>query len=304
MKIRIQDDIKKLNNMGLLEKLLIDKTTKGNIIWATDDYAEYGETFEREKEIKLSQVIGSEIIKSRAQKDEDLQSDRTKRHAEVFTPVWICNKMNNHTDEDWFGYQGAFNNGERATKKVVFPEDKDWKDYVNSRRLEITCGEAPFLVSRYDAATGEIIPIEERIGILDRKLRVINENVQTEEEWLEWSKKAFQNTYGYEFQGDSLLVARINMIMSYIENRMYRWNREPSKKELSQIINIVNWNIWQMDGLTGTIPYGKLQETTEQISMFPIPQQLSFNDNIIKYPPCRIYDWRANKSTLYKKLYS
>lgn len=58
---------------------------------------------------------------------------------------------------------------------------------MDSKRLEITCGEAPYIVSRYDAATGEIIPIERRIGILDRKLRVVNENTETEEDWLFWT---------------------------------------------------------------------------------------------------------------------
>lgn len=67
--------------------------------------------------------------------------------------------------------------------------------------LEITCGEAPFLVSRYDVETGEAIPVPERIGLLDRKLRVVNENVQTEEEWLKWAFREFWATYGYEFQG-------------------------------------------------------------------------------------------------------
>lgn len=58
---------------------------------------------------------------------------------------------------------------------VQFPACKGrtpaWVQYVQSRRLEVTCGEAPFLASRYDAATGEMIPVARRIGILDRKLR-------------------------------------------------------------------------------------------------------------------------------------
>ena len=49
-------------------------------------------------------------------------------------------------------------------------------------RLEISCGEAPYLVSRYDTVTGETIPISQRIGLLDRKLRVISENTDTEEQ--------------------------------------------------------------------------------------------------------------------------
>ena len=38
-------------------------------------------------------------------------------------------------------------------------------------------------MSRYDVATGEIVPIEKRCGILDRKLRVVGENTFDEDEW-------------------------------------------------------------------------------------------------------------------------
>ena len=49
-----------------------------------------------------------------------------------------------------------------------------WKDpeVRDKTYLEIACGEAPFITSRYDAATGNTIPLEERVGILDRKLQV------------------------------------------------------------------------------------------------------------------------------------
>ena len=51
------------------------------------------------------------------------------------------------------------------------------------------------------ASTGEAIPIKDRIGILDRKLRIINENTDNEGEWLKWTIRAFQSVYGYEYQG-------------------------------------------------------------------------------------------------------
>ncbi len=111
---------------------------------------------------------------------------------------------------------------------ITFPEKKTWKQYVDSRRLEITCGEAPFIVSRYDAATGEFIEIENRIGILDRKFRVINENTDDETEWMDWIIRAYQSVYGYEFQGDNLLIGRINLLMSFVDYLNYKWNREPT----------------------------------------------------------------------------
>ena len=85
-------------------------------------------------------------------------------------------------------------------EKIIFDGQQTWKKYVDSRRLEITCGEAPYLVSRYDTTTGElIVPPINRIGFLDRKLRVVNENTITEEEWLKWAERAIQSYYGYEY---------------------------------------------------------------------------------------------------------
>ena len=35
----------------------------------------------------------------------------------------------------------------------------------------------------------------------------MSENTDTEEEWFTWTKRAFQSVYGFEYQGDSLLLA-------------------------------------------------------------------------------------------------
>ena len=159
--------------------LLQDKTTKQNIIWATDTYATLGTFFEDDCPIMAEAITGinRDLLQPRIAKALSEQADRTKKHAEVFTPAWICNQMNNYCDAEWFGRENVFNrqngmawivNGHR----IRFPDGKTWQDYVLSTRLEITCGEAPFIVSRYDAATGEPIDVKRRIGQLDRKLRV------------------------------------------------------------------------------------------------------------------------------------
>ena len=173
--------------------------------------------------------------------------------------------MNNHCDAEWFGRENVFNieHGqawEPTSDKIAFDKPKDWQKYIDSKRLEITCGEAPYIVSRYDAATGELIPIPMRIGILDRKLRVVNENTDNEKEWLKWTVRAFQSVYGYEFQGDNLLIARINLLITFVDYMKDRLDREPSDAELKKVANIISWNLWQMDGITGTVPFGKPQD--------------------------------------------
>ena len=217
MVIGIQDEILKINSQHLLDRLLMDKTTKSNIIWATDAYTELGTAYHRDKEITVDLITGqhSGVIKNRARKALEQQSERTRKHAEVFTPLWICEKMNDHIDEMWFGRKQGIHKTDPETGHIVFTSNKKWRYYVDSRRLEITCGEAPYLVSRYDVSTGDAIPLEKRIGILDRKLRVVTENAATEEEWVTWAIRAYPETYGYEFQGDNVLIARVNLLMTF-----------------------------------------------------------------------------------------
>lgn len=135
-----------------------------------------------------------------------------------------------------FNIEKENNKCSTVSKAITFPEGKDWKGYVDSRRLEITCGEAPYIVSRYDTTTGKIIPIQRRIGILDHKLRVVGENTENETEWMKWTICAFQSVYGYEFQGDNLLIARINLLLTFYDYLYDKWQRNATKLELKQII--------------------------------------------------------------------
>lgn len=89
-----------------------------------------------------------------------------------------------------------------------------------------------------------------------------------QDEILRLKEMGLLSFYGYEFQGDSLLVARINLLMTYEEALYNRWKRVPTTKEYRAIINTIVWNLWQMDGLTGTIPNFKPEEQYHQPSLF------------------------------------
>lgn len=287
----------------VLGRLLQDKTTKQNIIFATDAYAEFGPKFTETSELSVNKLLDREdiTIQPRVEKSTHEQLLRTRKKAEVFTPSWIVNKMNNHCDEEWFGRPNVFNTevGEsRVTTvgKIKFDGAKTWQSYVDSRRIEITCGEAPYIVSRYDAATGEIIPISDRIGILDRKLRVVNENAADNEEWLKWAIRALQSSYGYEFQGDNLLIARINVLNTFVEYYRERFGSEPDVVLLRRVVNIICWNIWQMDGLTGTIPFHTPELNKEQVMFAGFQEDESFE---LTAPYCKIWDWRRGNAISY-----
>lgn len=66
--------------------------------------------------------------------------------------------MNNHIDEIWFDKRDVFNKNGEPTEHIEFQKDTDWKKYVDSRRLEITWHEAPYLVSRYNVESMSTFP--------------------------------------------------------------------------------------------------------------------------------------------------
>lgn len=242
-----ETDVLKIEQLrlGILFILLQDNSTFKNIIWATNNYEGKKET----DEIKIDDILNNvpmsttkigTNIKIRANKDDSNCKERTKSRAEVFTPSWVCRDMNKHLDEEW---------------KKNNPDAK-WTDYVKLKVIEITCGEAPFLTSRYDAATGEpLTNVEERYGLLDKKLNLISKNVSNKQKWEEWALTALRCTYGYEYQGDNLLIARINLFETVAEFYYSKFKKTLPYEFQKNVARTIIENVVQMDGLTQTIPF-------------------------------------------------
>lgn len=97
--------------IDVLPILLKDKSTKQNIIWATDAYTYRGTGYNDTDQMLENQFTGINALQlqPRISKSLEEQQDRTRKKAEVMTPVWLCNKMNNFADEQWFGRKDVFN---------------------------------------------------------------------------------------------------------------------------------------------------------------------------------------------------
>lgn len=268
-----KDQFQALHAAGCLEMLLQDRTSRQNIIWATDTYAGLGPGFARKDQILPELIAGrhEDLAAMRRQ----MRLERTRKHGEVCTPLAVCRMMCDCAHETLMR--------------------EDWRQYVRSTVLEITCGEAPFLASRRDLGNGRFVPVPERVGILDRKLRIIGEKTASREEWLEWVYQAYQATYGYEFQGDNLLRARINLFRTFSEYMEFRWGAIPSEQENRRILEIISWNIWQMDGLTGTLPYGRISKSGQG-------ELFGAKKGADETPACLIRDWEEGEVLTYRSL--
>ena len=304
--------IKKLDD-SLLSILLKDHSSGKNIIWATDNYVQKGLAYASYEPITVKTITGryGNVIKPRVGKSKKEQLHRVKDKAEVFTPSWICNSQNNLVDNSWFGRENVFNTETEKSwttnaEKIEFPADKTWQDYVKANRMEISCGEAPYLCSRYDTVTGLWIELNDRIGILDRKIRIINENTVTKEDWVTWVQEAYKATYGFEWQGDSLLIARENLLFSFIDYYQGRFSEMPLNEELQEVAKIISWNIFQMDGLKFVIPNSCKPVPILQQSFFdlidgtkdetePCPGCEKGDNKKHSGIYCKIMDWQKKK---------
>lgn len=257
-----------LKKDDLLNILLQDKTTGNTILWATDSYDSNGHLFAPTANITTDLITGAlgSLIQPRALKSKTEQLYRTRDKAEVFTPLSIVKQMNDACD----------------TKRVT---KNNWQEYVALLKLEITCGEAPFIVSRYDSVSDkqELLPLSERVGFLDKKLSLVSKYCNTKEEWLKWSKVAFQSSYGYEWQGDSLLIARENLLYTFIDYYQDKFKEAPSIELQKEIAEIVVWNIFQMDGLKYVIP---MNCKTEQVTIKGAETLFGKEDDQVVEKPC------------------
>lgn len=311
-KIDIKENYIKQLDDSLLSILLKDRSSGKNIIWATDNYASRGANYESHQSITVPTVTGrfGQVIRPRTIKSKKEQLFRIKDKAEVFTPSWICNNQNNLIDNAWFGRENVFNTEDNQTwktteNKIEFSgiENKTWQDYVKANRMEISCGEAPYLVSRYDTVTGQWINIKDRIGILDRKLRIVNENTEQENDWYEWVLEAFKSTFAFEWQGDSLLIARENLLFTFIDYYIDRFKIYPTIDYLLEIAKILSWNIWQMDGLKFVIPNSCEPVQKKQLSLFPEEENSEQCKGCLKNDNskhtgvyCKIMNWKTRRS--------
>lgn len=272
----------------LLKLLLKDQTTGKNIIWATSNPTLSGTTFGDKEELIKKEIIIEEasFIKPRIEKVAEEQKERTKGRAEVFTPTWIVKKMVDTVDEEF--------------------QQLSLTKYIEKKWLEITCGEAPFIVSRYDAVTGGYIPVMQRVGFLDKKLQRICREVDDEKKWLTFVRKAYKVTYGYEFQGDSLLIARENLLYAFIDFYVYKFEQEPEMKLMEEFAKIISYNIFQMDGLKNTVPLSKElqqdEDKVEQIQLFDFGDAVEEQEEIAKGIPVLIMDWREKKMIPFETL--
>lgn len=291
--LNISKDLERYAKNGVLDVLLKDHSTGKNIVWATSAYVNRGIGYEPESEITPDTISKNNlgVIKTRAEKAAEEQASLTKSFAEVFTPTWVCKYM---IDEV-----------ESANALILDSMNsiQDKRKYIRTIALEITCGEAPFITNRYDAADGVYISFEKRTGILDRKLRVVQEIATSFDTWKKWAFEALRSVYGYEYQGDNLFIARLNVLRA-VDEAAEVAGYSLATATLKRFAETISHNFFQMDGLTYCVPFKALDESYYQPTLFDFLSIEEDNEETADKDPvfAKIINWQTSKEVEFRDL--
>ena len=251
----------------ILDILLIDRTTTtpkkiNNIIWANDNYQKYGL-----KQYAPTAQITADLITGTM---DDLIKPRALKSNDL--------------------------KKERTKSKAeVFTPSwivKKQNDAVEENYIDD---------SRYEMETGNLIPIEDRVGFVDRKLRRINKEISDKAEWQRLVELAYQSSYGFEWSGDSLLLARENLLYTYRDYYVDKWHEEPLLSLFLRIANIISYNVFQMDGLKYIIPLSERIKRIENYQLSLFDDETSEEFEVISGKRVKIMNWETNKMEYFDK---
>ena len=89
------------------------------------------------------------------------------------------------------------------------------------------------------------------------------------------------------------------MLLAFCDYVSHYLHRDPTIDEIQKIAEIIAWNVWQMDGLTGLLPFERPQEEELELDLFEDLNIDSGKTEIV------ILDWKRNKQvpfTMEKKM--
>lgn len=286
------------SNLNILNIILFDRSASRDLVFATSMYKIHGELYKEDGYITPKLISGKmkNLIKPKINKKPS-DIDRVK----LIFDSWRFN-----VDNDKHNFKFDCNN--------VFGDElgsclnvEDWKNSISKKILIMECEEATCLVTRYNLETKEVIEPFKRRGILDKRLNLINQNINDEKEWYDMVLVAYKSIYGFDYRGDNVLLARENLLHDFVDNYRYKFYKDPSEEQLIEVAKIVSWNIWQMDALKFVIPFSCINIRKEdfQLSIFEDENEaLTGNwcmgcrfDDFKKHNGtyCKIKDWDSGK---------
>ena len=113
------------------------------------------------------------------------------------------------------------------------------------------------------------------------------------------AREAYENVYGFEWQGDNLIIARETLLYTLLDFFHAKFGKEPILRSIITIAEIISWNFWQMDGLRLVVPNSCDNVYQKQLFGDPIkcvcPACKKDERKGHIGIPCKITDWRKPK---------
>jgi len=115
-------------------------------------------------------------------------------------------------------------------------------------------------------------------------------------------EEAYKSSYGFEWSGDSLLLARENLLYTYRDYYFEKWLEEPLNGLFEDVAEIISYNVFQMDGLKYIIPLTEKREKIVEIQISLFDHEGSEEQWIIKPGKrVKVMNWDTNRMEIFDK---
>ncbi|MFC3929040.1 hypothetical protein ACVR05_04135 [Streptococcus caprae] len=249
--------------------LLIDRTTRKPLVWASERQAFRGRGFQATDELSTLKFTGiyQDVIKPLALKIEE----GSAQAAEAINLDGIQHVID---------------------LELTGMDFLSWTEFLETRWLDKRALEGGFLITPYHQATGQTIPILQRAGILDLKLQAIMREVTSPNAFFTWAQIAYQTSYAYLLAGDDLFLLRDELLKTFDAYYAAKFFLAPLPQFREEIARIISYNIVQMDDSTFSVPPSEPTDQAIQLDLFGQIAEQQAPSAAMK---TRIKDWNYNR---------
>ena len=114
-------------------------------------------------------------------------------------------------------------------------------------------------------------------------------------------QNAYKSSYGFEWNGDSLLLARENLVYTYRNYYFEKWGEEPILPLFEKIAEIISYNVFQMDGLKYIIPLSEKKEKVEYTQLSFFEEEEKHEWEILPGKRVKVMNWDSGKMEWFDK---
>lgn len=282
-----------LSNHHITNLFITDDDTKQNLIFGAPP-KNFTHNDSKNYDFILPEHL--KLIKPHHSYSQDIPLELKEKFPKDFLVNLVVDKLEQaFFSKDYLHATPPSEDAYKKTQQLKFHSDDHLLEYISYPWIEASCGEAPYLTNSHSRESGVSNPIPQRSGFLDRKLHIITQHFKDINDWIQQARFAVQGCYAYDHSGHNVIISRFNVLNNVLDFYYHNFSDPFPKDELIFLAEVIQKNIFQLDGITFTKPYAYHQGLDVVITnKFRDPNLLACKASLLNWKAGRrFFFWRS-----------